>query len=57
MHSFFQECQCCRETSHRKRSITLTSCYDGDGGRLSGSLGTMKVTVNEPVGCKCFDCA
>ena len=55
--SNFQKCECCRESSHRQRSITLTNCYDSDGGRLSGALGTMTVTVNEPMGCKCFSCS
>jgi len=55
-NGFQKNCQCCRESSHRKRSITLTNCYDGDGGRISGSLGTMTVTVNEPIGCKCTAC-
>ena len=54
---FPQSCACCQESSHRQRSITLTHCYDSDGGRLSGSLGTMEVTVNEPMGCKCSSCS
>jgi len=56
-NGFSKKCECCRESSHRQRSITLTNCYDGDGGRLSGSLGSMTVTVNEPMGCKCFSCS
>jgi len=56
-NGFQKKCSCCRESSHRKRSITLTNCYDSDGGRLSGALGTMDVTVNEPMGCKCFSCS
>lgn len=56
-NGFQKKCECCRESSHRQRSITLTNCYDSDGGRLSGALGTMTVTVNEPMGCKCFSCS
>merc|ERR1711963_1211373 len=56
-NGFQKKCECCRESSHRQRSITLTNCYDSDGGRLSGALGSMTVTVNEPMGCKCFSCS
>ena len=51
-----KECHCCRESSYRKRQITLSNCFDPDGVRLTGSLGSMGVTVNEPMDCKCHEC-
>jgi hypothetical protein len=53
---FKKECHCCRETSYRQRQITLTNCFTSDGIRLTGSKGSMIVTVNEPVDCKCHEC-
>jgi hypothetical protein len=53
---FNKECHCCRESSYRQRQITLTHCYNPDGGRLTGDMGTMIVTVSEPVDCKCHEC-
>merc|ERR1711894_796127 len=55
-YGFQKECHCCRESRYRERSITLGSCYDSDGNRLTGSLATMKVTINEPMDCKCLEC-
>ena len=54
--NFVQDCRCCRETSYRQRQITLTNCFNSDGVRLSGEKGSMAVTVNEPVDCKCHEC-
>jgi len=56
-HTGFQkDCRCCRETSYRQRQITLTNCFNSDGVRLGGEKGSMQVTVNEPVDCKCHEC-
>ncbi len=51
-----QDCTCCRESSYRQRQITLTNCFNSDGVRLTGAKGSMVVTVNEPVDCKCHEC-
>eukprot|EP00095_Tigriopus_kingsejongensis_P004037 maker-scaffold5_size1054832-snap-gene-5.10 protein:Tk04037 transcript:maker-scaffold5_size1054832-snap-gene-5.10-mRNA-1 annotation:"bursicon-beta" len=54
---FQKDCKCCRESSYRERSITLGSCYDPDGRRLtSPEQSTMKVTLNEPMDCRCHEC-
>merc|ERR1712007_85253 len=31
-------------------------CYNGDGHKLEGGLGTMQVTIKEPDGCQCYGC-
>lgn len=56
-NGFQKECHCCRETNQRNRPIILKSCYDSDGRKLSGTLGTMEVTVNEPMDCQCSACS
>lgn len=55
-HGFQKECSCCRESSHRQRALILGSCFDPDGVKLTGDLGTMKVTLNEPIDCRCHQC-
>ena len=55
-NGFQKECRCCRESSYRQRQLTLTSCFDGDGQRLTGQLGSLEVTVNEPTDCRCHEC-
>lgn len=52
-----QECYCCRETFLRERLVTLTHCYDPDGGRLTGAdVATMDIRLKEPADCRCFKC-
>ena len=55
-NGFQKECRCCRESSYRQRQLTLSNCFDGDGQRLTGQLGSLKVTVNEPTDCRCHEC-
>ncbi|PSN41954.1 Partner of bursicon [Blattella germanica] len=53
----FPECYCCRESFLRERTVTLTHCYDPDGGRLTKEgQATMDIRVREPADCKCFKC-
>lgn len=52
-----QECYCCRESFLRERLVTLTHCYDPDGGRLTGAeVATMDIRLREPAECRCFKC-
>ncbi|XP_071451874.1 partner of bursicon [Hetaerina americana] len=54
---FLKECYCCRESFLRERVITLTNCFDPDGGRLrGGDSETMNVKLREPAECRCFKC-
>nr|CAD7438100.1 unnamed protein product [Timema bartmani] len=54
---FLKECYCCRESFLRERVITLTHCYDPDGGRLTKEgQSTMDIKLREPAECKCFKC-
>lgn len=54
---FLKECYCCRETFLRERLVTLTHCYDPDGGRLTGpEVATMDIRLKEPADCRCFKC-
>lgn len=54
---FLKECYCCRETFLRERLVTLTHCYDPDGGRLSAAeVATMDIRLKEPAECRCFKC-
>jgi len=42
---FLKDCKCCRESGYRERTLTLHNCYNGDGHKLEGGLGTMQVTI------------
>lgn len=54
---FLKECYCCRETFLRERLVTLTHCYNPDGGRLDAAeLATMDIRLKEPAECRCFKC-
>merc|ERR1711913_79603 len=53
---FLKDCKCCRESGYRERTLTLHNCYNGDGHKLEGGLGTMQVTIKEPDGCQCYGC-
>ena len=53
---FMKDCKCCREVGYNERVVTLHSCYDQDGVRLTGSLAQMQVTIKEPSSCACHKC-
>lgn len=54
---FLKECYCCRESYLRERLITLSHCYDPDGGRLTNpETATMEIKLKEPYECRCFKC-
>jgi hypothetical protein len=53
---FLKDCKCCRESGYSERTLTLHNCYNGDGHKLEGGLGTMQVTIQEPDGCQCYGC-
>merc|ERR1711892_1132977 len=53
---FKKDCKCCRESAYKERTLTLQNCYDQDGHKLDGTLGSMQVTLREPDGCQCFGC-
>eukprot|EP00093_Oithona_nana_P001132 01132.XXX_4271_3279_1 [CDS] Oithona nana genome sequencing. len=53
---FHKECHCCRESRYRERNIILGRCYDSDGTRLTGTQGSMKVKIREPMDCQCLEC-
>ena len=41
---FSKDCNCCRESGYKERTITLRSCYDMDGHKLEeGSQASMQV--------------
>ena len=41
---FSKDCNCCRESGYKERTITLRSCYDMDGHKLEeGSPASMQV--------------
>ena len=43
---FRKDCRCCRESSYRERSVTLTLCYDQDGHKIeTGSMATLQVIM------------
>lgn len=51
-----QKCICCKETDLRKSEFILNDCFDVNGNKLFGSLGTMLVTMQEPAACACIQC-
>lgn len=54
---FLKECYCCRESYLRERLVTLSHCYDPDGGRLTNpEMATMEIKLKEPYECRCFKC-
>ncbi|CAB4062528.1 Partner of bursicon [Lepeophtheirus salmonis] len=53
---FTKDCNCCKESGYRQRSIELNNCFDPNGVRLGGTQGQMSVSINEPMNCKCNAC-
>ncbi|CAL8148170.1 unnamed protein product [Orchesella dallaii] len=53
---FYKDCQCCRETTLRSRSVTLNKCYDPNGNTLTGDKEKYVINLKEPVDCRCYRC-
>ncbi|XP_023227101.1 partner of bursicon-like [Centruroides sculpturatus] len=53
---FTKSCQCCRETWMTQKETRLTDCYDSNGQKIYGELGTMIIFLKEPDSCACHIC-
>lgn len=53
---FIKSCQCCRETWMTQKETRLTDCYDSNGQKIFGELGTMLIYLKEPDSCSCHSC-